>query len=80
MPETDNNDKLKKDYRPLPDLAACRALRVLPTLVECLVMKGHLCPYSTPFGSGLFCEHPERDQIVARTKAEREKPRNGTTR
>lgn len=72
MSETDN-EKPTNDYKQLPDLAACRALRVLPTLVECLVVKGHLCPYATPFGNGLFCEHPERDQIVARTKAEREK-------
>ena len=59
----------------LPDPAICRALRVLPNLVECLVVKPrpHVCPHATPFGSGIFCKHPDREQIIARTIAEKKK-------
>jgi hypothetical protein len=67
MREAEHNQPAS-DPKSLPDPAVCRAQRVLPTLVECLVLKGYLCPYAIPFGSGLFCEHPERDRIVALTK------------
>jgi hypothetical protein len=67
-----------EDYRRrLPDPAVCRAQRVLPTLVECLVVKPrpHGCPHATFFGDGIFCENPDRDQIIARTDAERRERR-----
>jgi hypothetical protein len=47
----------------LPDPAICRAQRVLPIPVECLVVKPNprACPHGIPFGSGIFCEHPDRE-------------------
>ncbi|MBI5687249.1 MAG: hypothetical protein HZC54_19420 [Verrucomicrobia bacterium] len=63
----------KHDERPLPDPAICRAQRVLPGLIECLVTKPkpHQCPCATFFGNGIFCENPDREAIIARTNAER---------
>lgn len=61
------HEQTERHKPPLPDPSICRAQRVLPTLVECLVVKPrpHGCPYATPFGSGIFCEHPERERIIA---------------
>lgn len=66
-------DPTGRDKQPLPDPAVCRAQRILPTLVECLVLRPrpHSCPYATIFGSGVFCRHPDCDAILARTVAEK---------
>ncbi|MBI5687455.1 MAG: hypothetical protein HZC54_20475 [Verrucomicrobia bacterium] len=65
---------MEQNIRPqLPDPAVCRAQRILPDLVECLVLrpKPNECPHATFFGDGIFCAHPERDNLAARTEAEK---------
>lgn len=38
-------------------------------LVDCLALEQvHLCGYSLAFGSGYFCKHPRRDEIIENTK------------
>ena len=53
-----------------PDLAQCAAdATEMNGLARCLGPPGsELCPYALPFGEGFFCTHPQRDQIVARTR------------
>lgn len=56
-----------------PDLAKCRAkLAGFENYTDCLVKFGAVCEHAMSFGHGYFCRHPERDQIIARTKAENE--------
>lgn len=78
---SDSSDQKKGAERLLPDPVICRAQRVLPTLVECLVIrpKPHNCPHATFFGSGIFCEHPNREGIIARTNAEKKSDAQGPT-
>jgi len=55
--------------RKLPDVAICRAQPAgFGDYVKCLVHFPVECEYALSFGYGYFCKHPERDQIVARTK------------
>ena len=55
----------------LPDSENCRAKQLTSLdyeLVDCLV-KHPLCNFALHFGSGLLCRHPQRKEIVERTKA-----------
>ena len=59
--------KFKTTPRP-PDLSACRASfsQTIKALAYCLMDKPH-CKYAEPFNRKIFCFHPKRDEIVART-------------
>jgi hypothetical protein len=54
--------------RKLPDPVLCRAM---PTnvlgLVACLVFKPQECKYAGFLNDEAFCQHPDRDKIVACT-------------
>lgn len=56
-------------WRDPPDVARCRARQVpgQAGLVDCLVAEGARCPYALSFGYGFLCNHPQRDEIIART-------------
>jgi hypothetical protein len=59
-----------KPARTLPDVAICRARHSgFGGYADCLVDKPGDCPYALSFGHGCFCLNPEREEIVARTKA-----------
>jgi hypothetical protein len=59
--------KIKRTLMP-PDLSTCRAQasHLIKALAYCLVNKPG-CKYAEPFNSKIFCFHPKRDEIVART-------------
>jgi len=63
------NGRVKTTLMP-PDLSACRAQvsKTISALAYCLVDKPK-CKYAEPFNSKIFCFHPKRDEIVARTDA-----------
>lgn len=69
----DPSRRQKHDNRPLPNPDICRAQQVLPTLIECLVLRPHRCRYALPFGHGVFCQNPHAKQIAAHTKAAEQK-------
>jgi hypothetical protein len=48
----------------------CRAARIgdITAFAECLAKRPASCPHRFPFGSSYFCEHPQRDAIIARTQ------------
>ncbi len=65
----EENDEVKGDG--LPDSDNCRAKGFTSLgyeLVDCLI-EHPLCDFVLHFGSGLLCRHPQRKEIVERTKA-----------
>ena len=68
-PEQDKPAKSKKTWLS-PDVAFCRARRFgLSDVVFCLMDDAEFCAFAITSGQGVFCRHPERDKIIARTKA-----------
>jgi hypothetical protein len=64
--------KPKSEKQPLssPNVALCRARRFgLTDVVFCLVPNGHNCGFAISVGQGVFCRHPDCEQIIAQTKA-----------
>jgi hypothetical protein len=54
--------------RILPDLAICRAkLSGVIDLAYCLVDEPYGCKYAEPHRDKVFCFHPTREEIIART-------------
>lgn len=55
----------------VPDCAFCRAIRFggEDDMVYCLMEDAHRCGYALRFGSGFFCHHPKRGEIMAQTTA-----------
>jgi hypothetical protein len=53
----------------LPDLGLCRAIRFGASdhMIYCLRDDAGNCRYALRFGSGFFCHHPKRAEIVAHT-------------
>ena len=49
-----------KMARNLPNPDCCETHCVTRNLWECLVNQAFLCQYALPFGSKLFCKHPEK--------------------
>ena len=59
-----------KPQRKLPDVAICRAQPAgFGDYVKCLVHFPVECEYALSFGYEYFCLHPQRADIIARTKA-----------
>ncbi|MCX6900389.1 MAG: hypothetical protein NT105_17050 [Verrucomicrobia bacterium] len=58
-------------HRTLPDPALCRAKQIAASLVDCLVHNASHCRHALRFGHGQFCQHPESQEIVKRTEAEK---------
>ena len=56
----------------VPNITDCRALRFGSDddMAYCLREDAHRCSYALRIGSGYFCHHPRRREIVARTKAD----------
>jgi hypothetical protein len=54
-----------------PDLSVCRAqvCHTISALAYCLANKP-ACRYAEPFNSKIFCFHPKRGEIIARTNSE----------
>jgi hypothetical protein len=52
------------------EISVCRAIRFGGDdgLIYCLQAEAGRCGYALRFGSGYFCHHPKRLEIVARTK------------
>jgi hypothetical protein len=69
-----SNGQPERGPRKLPDPALCRAQSLAcSTLAECLAESPSACKYVMPFGWSMFCNHPQRAEIVARTEAEKAK-------
>lgn len=70
-----NEDKPRKSRsRELPATIppACRAkVMNAPDLVDCLTEDAHYCKDRLHFGTRLYCTHPQRLEIAARTAAEK---------
>ena len=49
----------------------CRATRIgeVTEFAQCLVQPWPLCEHGFSFGSTYYCEHPQREAIIARTLA-----------
>jgi hypothetical protein len=58
-----------------PDPSKCRAVKVVEggQTARCISETAPKCNYSKPYGSGHFCEHPDRERIVQRTLVEKKK-------
>jgi hypothetical protein len=56
-----------------PDASKCRAVPIVDggKNAQCITELSPKCGFSKTYGSGYFCEHPERERIIARTLAER---------
>lgn len=54
---------------PNPSKCKARLVAVGHEPAWCLARQGARCRFSLPYGSSLLCGHPDRAQIVARTKA-----------
>jgi hypothetical protein len=54
----------------------CRAAPIgeVTAFAECLTKTGAACPHRMAFNAWLYCLHPQRELIIARTLA-REEPR-----
>ena len=50
----------------------CQAARIgeVTEFAECLVKTGESCPHRLTFNAFLFCVHPQREGIIARTPAQ----------
>jgi hypothetical protein len=56
--------------RQLPNPAVCRAKPALwPGVVHCFVHAPTDCKHARFFNDAAYCNHPDRESIVARTKA-----------
>ena len=71
MAKTAGNQSKRPQTWRMPDLAFCRAMRFGQgdDMVYCMNEDADNCGYALRFGSGFFCHHPRRGEIVARTKA-----------
>ena len=70
IPNDDGSRSGPKPARTLPDVAICRAGHAgFGDYADCLVDAPSDCPYALSFGFHYFCRHPEREEIIARTKA-----------
>jgi hypothetical protein len=59
-----------KPERTLPDIALCHAKASgFADYADCLVDRPYHCRYVFGFGSYFHCLHPERAEIIARTRA-----------
>jgi hypothetical protein len=59
--------------RELPKPAGCRAKRARwPGVVHCLADGPTGCQHTRYFNNAAYCTHPEREAIMARTRAENE--------
>jgi hypothetical protein len=57
--------------RVLPDPAICRAaIYGIGEIVDCLVPEPRECRYANIKGTLVFCDHPDRYQIAARTQTQ----------
>ncbi len=54
----------------LPDPEICRAMHTASaSYVDCLVERPLGCRHAFHFRFGVFCQHPQRDEIIRRTTA-----------
>jgi hypothetical protein len=70
MPLNDSAGGNSKANSTTPDLSVCRARvsRTISVLAYCLMDKP-ACKYAEPYHSKIFCFHPKRDEIIARTNS-----------
>jgi hypothetical protein len=53
-----------------PDVAFCRARRFgVSDVVFCLMSDAQNCGFAVGFERSFFCLHPQREKIIAQTKA-----------
>jgi hypothetical protein len=58
--------------RKLPDMAVCRAMQAgVYDLAYCLVPGPHGCEHAEKYASEIYCFHPNRADIIARTAAKK---------
>ena len=61
--------KEEKGVNRLPDKAVCRAKDInLPSFAACLLKNSYQCHYATPYGNEIYCSHPNREEIIKKTK------------
>jgi hypothetical protein len=66
--------QLPKTWGQLPDDEVCRARRKTKGgEVYCLVSNAYICKHVTRVDYDLICSHPQKEEIVAMTEAERQK-------
>ena len=71
IPNEDGSRSDPKPARTLPDPAICRArYSRFGDYADCLVDAPYDCRYALGFGLRFLCRHPERGEIIARTKAD----------
>lgn len=59
--------EMLKNLNTPTDISACHARDLgIDNLVECLI-KNPSCIHAISYGSGHFCEHPDRKEIASRT-------------
>ena len=68
-PMPPDNETGSTPHRVLPDPKVCRARGWIASYALCLVDNPSICNYGISFKTGYFCTHPEREKIVAETKA-----------
>jgi hypothetical protein len=69
MPSKCKDDAGSNPTRKLPDAAICQARRADgPGMVFCLVDEPGDCKHAQRFDEAWYCLHPEREDIIARTK------------
>ena len=70
IPDQGGGGGRPKPKRTLPDFAICRAKPSgFADYADCLVDSPDDCRYALPFGNYYHCLHPDRADIIARTKA-----------
>ena len=68
-PTGNGNRSAPNQPRNLPDFDICRAKESgFGAYCDCLVSFPFECKHALHFGSGVLCLHPQRREIVARTK------------
>jgi len=67
----------KDSVQHLPDPAICRATANVPSYPKCLVNNPAHCDYALGLGSVYFCQHPQKQEIIARTVAETQAEQRG---
>ena len=72
-PVPSNNETGSTPRRVLPDPKVCKARGWIGSYAMCLVEGPFECGYVISFNTGFFCTHPNREQIVAKTKSGDEK-------
>jgi hypothetical protein len=69
-PENDIKPEPGRQTWSSPNVGFCRARRFgVSDVVFCLMDDGHNCGFAIRFGQGVFCRHPDREKIIARTRA-----------